>query len=145
MHRWLHQNRSEGCTSKAIDYACQYNHTQVVKWLIKNISNVGFSNNAIDWASKFGNIELLVILNEHDSHMRGSEKALEFAITLGHRHVVRYLIDKYGYVPTINTMQNAISNGYGDMVDLVKELIPPCDSPLQLELSIAIGLDRSEC
>jgi hypothetical protein len=34
--KWLHANRTEGCTKNALDWAAIYGHIQVVHWLHKN-------------------------------------------------------------------------------------------------------------
>jgi hypothetical protein len=36
--KWLHANRTEGCTSDALYRAAQYGHFEVVKWLYANRS-----------------------------------------------------------------------------------------------------------
>ena len=34
--KWLHENRSEGCTTDAMDYAARSGHLEVIKWLHDN-------------------------------------------------------------------------------------------------------------
>ena len=34
--KWLHENRTEGCTTYAMDFAVEKGHLEVVKWLHEN-------------------------------------------------------------------------------------------------------------
>ena len=56
--KWLHKNRSEGCTTSAIDYAAENGHLETVKWLHKNRSE-GCSYYALNQASQNGKSEML--------------------------------------------------------------------------------------
>ena len=40
---WLHTNRSEGCTSGAMDHAASNGHLHVVQWLHANARSSGRS------------------------------------------------------------------------------------------------------
>lgn len=35
--QWLHANRTEGCTTKAIQYAARNGHLEVVRWLFQTL------------------------------------------------------------------------------------------------------------
>ena len=41
--KWLHENRTEGCTRWAMDWACAKDHLEVVNFLSKNDKNNKFS------------------------------------------------------------------------------------------------------
>ncbi len=34
--KWLHENRNEGCSTWAMDWAVENGHSEVVKWLREN-------------------------------------------------------------------------------------------------------------
>ncbi len=34
--KWLHENRTEGCTTFAVVHAVVYGHLETVKWLLQN-------------------------------------------------------------------------------------------------------------
>ena len=37
--KWLHENRKEGCTTRAMYWAERMGHLEIVKWLKDNIKN----------------------------------------------------------------------------------------------------------
>ncbi len=37
--KWLHENRPECCTVRAMDWAAEHGHLEVVKWLQEKIEN----------------------------------------------------------------------------------------------------------
>jgi hypothetical protein len=53
MVQWLHANRSEGCTTWAMDWAAEKGHLEMVQWLHANRSE-GCTTWAMDWAEKKG-------------------------------------------------------------------------------------------
>lgn len=55
--KWLHENRSEGCSSQAINRACEGNHVSVAEYLCKNRKE-GFTPDAIVSAIMHQNQEL---------------------------------------------------------------------------------------
>ncbi len=50
--KWLHYNRTEGCTRKAMDYA-ENGHVDVVKWFLYNRTEGG-TTDTMDWTAKRG-------------------------------------------------------------------------------------------
>ncbi len=50
---WLHENRNEGCTVKAMDCASEEGHLDVVKWLHEHRSE-GCTSYAMDSAAHRG-------------------------------------------------------------------------------------------
>ena len=54
--KWLHKNRTEGCTKYAMDWAASNGHLEVVKWLHKNRIE-GCTTIAMDWAASNGHLE----------------------------------------------------------------------------------------
>ena len=66
--KWLHENRSEGCTSDAMDGAAQEGHLDVVKWLHENRSE-GCTSDAMDGAAQEGHLDVVKWLHENRSHI----------------------------------------------------------------------------
>ena len=56
--KWLHFNRSEGCTIGAMDWAAAGGHLEFIKWLYVYRSE-GCSKRAMEWASEMGILKLL--------------------------------------------------------------------------------------
>ena len=63
MVKWLHQNRTEGCTTIAMGWAAGNGHLETVKWLHLNRTE-GCTTGAISWAK--GYIEIVKYLKEND-------------------------------------------------------------------------------
>ena len=59
--KWLHQNRTEGCTTDAMDHAASNGHLDVVKWLHQNRKE-GCTKDAMDWAAGNGHLEVVNFL-----------------------------------------------------------------------------------
>ncbi|EGZ14440.1 hypothetical protein PHYSODRAFT_332827 [Phytophthora sojae] len=64
--RWLSENRSEGCTSAAMDGAAGNGHLEVVQWLHSN-TQAGCTTIAMDSAAQNGHLKVVKWLHEHRS------------------------------------------------------------------------------
>ena len=86
--KWFHSNRTEGCTTKAMD--CAARDGEVVKWLHENRTE-GCTVAAIDWAAKNGHFEVVKWLkrNRTEGH---TQWASTWALEGEHYDIVRYLI-----------------------------------------------------
>jgi len=62
--KWLHANRTEGCTKWSMIMASVNGHLDVVKWLHTNRPNV-FSPYAMGWAAENGHLDVAKWLKEH--------------------------------------------------------------------------------
>lgn len=63
--KWLHANRTEGCTQAAVDWAAGNGHIETLRWLLqKRRPVVGYSDRALDWATKNGHSEVVSLLEE---------------------------------------------------------------------------------
>ena len=62
--KWLHENRSEGCTVEAMDLAAREGHLEIVKWLHANRSE-GCSTDAMILAFEEGYYEIVKYLYEN--------------------------------------------------------------------------------
>ncbi|KAG1703744.1 hypothetical protein DVH05_006759 [Phytophthora capsici] len=62
--KWLHENRDEGCTTKAMTCAARNGHLKVVRWLQLNRSE-GFTADAIELVVVREHFEALLFLRAH--------------------------------------------------------------------------------
>ena len=86
---WLHANRSEGCTTLAMDDAAANGHLHVVVWLHAN-RDEGCSTSAMDWAAASGH--LCVVQWLHTNRTEGcTTSATDNAARSGHLCVVQWL------------------------------------------------------
>ena len=59
--KWLHENRTEGCSVAAMDWAAKNGHLEVVKWLHVNRTE-GCTEDAMDCAAENGHLEVVKFL-----------------------------------------------------------------------------------
>jgi hypothetical protein len=86
---WLHENRSEGCTTKAIDVASWLGRLEVVKWLTLNRTE-GCTSVAMDCASKYRQFQMVKWL--HENRTEGcTTKAMDVASRNGDLEIVKWL------------------------------------------------------
>jgi hypothetical protein len=89
MVKWLHENRTEGCTTNAMCWAAGNGHLEVVKWLHENRTE-GCASWAMNLASKNGHLEMVKWL--HENRTEGCTKwAMDFAEAYGHLEIVNFL------------------------------------------------------
>ena len=62
--KWLHENRSEGCTPWAMDLSTRAGHFEVTKWLYKNRSE-GNINNLMILVRRMGRLEIVKWLQDN--------------------------------------------------------------------------------
>jgi len=62
--KWLCENRTEGCTFRAMDYAALNGHLDVIKWLCENRTE-GCTFRAMDYATKNGHPDVIKWLHEN--------------------------------------------------------------------------------
>jgi len=87
--KWLHANRTEGCTWKAMDFAAMYGHLDVVKWLHTNRTE-GCTKWAMDFAALNGHLDVVKWLHAHRSE-GCTTQAMGGAAVYGHLDVVEWL------------------------------------------------------
>ncbi|EGG22180.1 ankyrin 2,3/unc44 [Cavenderia fasciculata] len=91
---YLHETKSGGCTSDAMDWASKNGHIDIVKYLHFNRTE-GATKNAMDWAAENGHLEVVQFLSKY--RQEGcTKRALGNAAKNGHVEVVRYLDETYG-------------------------------------------------
>lgn len=64
--RWLHENRNEGCTARAIDEATSHGHLEIVQWLLANRTE-GCSDYAQAGAYYSGHLSIFQWLHNHQA------------------------------------------------------------------------------
>ncbi|OQS05883.1 hypothetical protein THRCLA_02052 [Thraustotheca clavata] len=87
---YLRTNRSEGCTTKAIDSAAT-RHMDKVKYLHQH-RNEGCTTNAMDKAAGAGHLDIVKFLHQHRTE-GCTKRACDAAARLGHFDVVQYLLE----------------------------------------------------
>ena len=89
--RWFHQNRTEGCSFKAMDYAAKEGHIEIVKWLHENRTE-GCSSNAMDFAAENGHLNIVKWL--HNNRTEGcTTNAIDYAAKNGHIEIVKWFYE----------------------------------------------------
>lgn len=87
--KWLHANRSEGCTATAMDEAASMGRLDVVQWLHEN-RNEGCTTQAMDNAARNGHLAMVQWL--HANRSEGcTANAMNNAVKLGHPIVATWL------------------------------------------------------
>ncbi len=87
--KWLHENRTEGCTTDAMDFASFDGYLEVVKWLHENRTE-GCTTQAMNGATEFGHLEVIKWL--HENRSEGCIIwAMSCASLTGHLEVVTFL------------------------------------------------------
>ena len=89
--KWLHENRMEGCTTKAMDYAAENGHLHLVKWLHENRTE-GCTSAAMYWSAYYGHLKVVKYLCENHMALDGIPKAIRRAKEQDHRNIYDYLV-----------------------------------------------------
>ncbi|RLN95145.1 hypothetical protein BBJ28_00022003 [Nothophytophthora sp. Chile5] len=88
--QWLHENRSEECTSAAMHHAAVNGHMDVVKWLHSHRSE-GCKKTTLVRVAEVGNLEMVQWLHDNRREVVLGPGAMDRAATLGHLDVVKWL------------------------------------------------------
>ena len=119
--KWLHENRKEDCTVKAIDWAAKNGHLEVVKWLHHN-RREGCTEDAMDWAAEYGHLEVVQWL--HENRTEGcTEYAMDLAAEHGHLHIVKWLHENRTEGCTPDAMDWAAGNGHLEVVRWLRQIL----------------------
>ncbi|KDO28556.1 hypothetical protein SPRG_06414 [Saprolegnia parasitica CBS 223.65] len=89
--RFLHFNRTEGCTTKALDEAIRNGHLAIVRFLIEHRSE-GASRNMLDCAAANGHLEVVQYLHSLGSSIGCTVYTVDVAVSRGHLNVVQFLL-----------------------------------------------------
>ncbi|EGG23612.1 hypothetical protein DFA_05746 [Cavenderia fasciculata] len=118
--KYLHENRTEGCSHYAMDNAASNGRLDIVKvslirYNIQFKLTEGCSKNAMDNAATNGHLEIVKFLHEH--RQEGCNKvAMDHASRKGHLNVVRYLHEHRSEGATSSAMDWAACNKHIEVV-----------------------------
>lgn len=116
---WLHEHRTEGCTTAAMDGAAANNHLDVVMWLHFN-RREGCTTDAMDQAATCGHLEVVRWL--HENRQEGcTEQALSGAMDYGHLPVVKWLCEHRTEGCRMYAMDAAAESGHLDVIKFMYE------------------------
>jgi hypothetical protein len=85
---WLYNNRNEGCTESAINYASKYGHFEIVKFLVDR--NFNYSINALEFACEEGHLNILNYLYYRKLD-KLNKKCIFNCIKNTHLHILEYI------------------------------------------------------
>ncbi|RLN53193.1 hypothetical protein BBJ28_00025745, partial [Nothophytophthora sp. Chile5] len=112
--QWLHENRTEGCSTAAMDRAAAQGHIEVVQWLHANRSE-GCSKAAMNGAAKNGHLKVVQWLHAHRSE-GCSKSAMNGAARGGHLKVVQWLHTNRTEGCNVDAMDGAAKYGHLEVV-----------------------------
>ena len=89
--KWLHENRTVGCSKSAMDWAADCGQLDVVKWLHENRTE-GCTTDAMDWAAMNGHLNIVKWL--HENRAEGcTKRAMNSAAQTGNLKMVKWLYE----------------------------------------------------
>ncbi|TMW58654.1 hypothetical protein Poli38472_010213 [Pythium oligandrum] len=119
MVRYLHEERTEGCTTRAMDKAAANGHLSMVEFLHDNRTE-GCTTQAMNEAASNGHLDVVKFF--HENRKEGcTEKAMNGAATSGHLEILRFLHANRSEGCTEVAMNEAIKNGHLDVVRFLHE------------------------
>jgi hypothetical protein len=108
-------------------FACKNNDLKLLKFLIKNETNIYTNNdNLLSVASEFGNLKIVKFLIENGADIHARESlALCWAADNGNLEIVKYLVEKEADIHIWNNMplNLAIQNGHTKVVEYLNETL----------------------
>lgn len=132
--RWLRSNRSEGCTTNAMDGAAANGNLQMMQWLHEN-SVVGCSSAAMDSAADLGRLDILEWLHVKQL-AECTTLAMDSAAANGHLQVLKWLHANQSDGHTTKAIKDAAAGGH---LRVVKWLLSSSRCPSQLALTKSLG------
>ncbi|KAJ3415043.1 hypothetical protein HDV05_005569 [Chytridiales sp. JEL 0842] len=117
--KFLLENRSEGCSTNAMNIAARNGHLRIVEYLHLNRSE-GCTTDAFDLAAKYGRFEIVKFLHKH--RREGcTTGAMDNAARSGHINIVRFLHEFREEGCTTRAMNGAAAEGHLNMVKFLHE------------------------
>jgi phage tail protein X len=96
--KWLHENRTEGCTEQAMNLAASYGHLDIIIYLHTNRTE-GCTFRAIDYAAAHGHLEVVKFL--YENRKEGcTVDAMNYANNKGHLDILKFLCGHYKHLVT---------------------------------------------
>ncbi|EFA84506.1 hypothetical protein PPL_02541 [Heterostelium album PN500] len=128
--KYLHENRSEGCTAKALNSAILNGHLGVVRFLMeKRSEQFGLADReqAIQTAAKLGKLEIVKLFVEEFNCepllAKNVQCCFDESSQRGHLAVIKYLYSKYPEQISIEkSLSYAISIDQFDIVDYLDRI-----------------------
>ncbi|KAL2914139.1 hypothetical protein HK105_206397 [Polyrhizophydium stewartii] len=115
--KWLHENRTEGCTTAAMNGAAENGHLAVIEFLHANRTE-GCTTAAMDNAAINDHLDCVKWL--HENRTEGcTTKAMDLAAKNGHLAVVEFLHANRTEGCTTEAMDSAAENGDLDVVEFL--------------------------
>ncbi|KAE8890580.1 hypothetical protein PF002_g16035 [Phytophthora fragariae] len=115
--QWFHAHRREGCTTAAMDGAAANGHLKVVKWLHANRSE-GCTTNAIDGAAAGGHLKVLHWLRSNRPE-GCTVAAMDLAAAHGYMRVVQWLLANFNGLNIISAMGEALNNRHFELAQFL--------------------------
>ncbi|EFA75089.1 hypothetical protein PPL_11163 [Heterostelium album PN500] len=116
---WLHNHRTEGCSTDAIDQAAGNGHLEIVQFLLANRTE-GFTEKAISNSSRRGFLEIVKLLHA-TGKANVTTDAMDRAALDGHLDVIRFLNENRSEGCTVEAINNAASGGFLECVKFLHE------------------------
>lgn len=112
--KFLHEHRTEGCTVNAMTYAATEGHLEIVKFLHEH-RNEGCTTFAMDEAASKGYFDIVKFLHEHRKEGCTTD-AMDFAAIHGHLDIVEFLHEHRTEGCTTDAIDNAAIYGRMEVV-----------------------------
>ncbi|KAF0699085.1 Aste57867_10321 [Aphanomyces stellatus] len=123
--RFLHENRTEGCTTKAMDQAARNGHLETLQFLHLH-RHEGCTTQALDDAASYsGRLDIVQFLHEN-RHEGCTSKAMEGACCR-FPAIVEYLLAHRSEGCTPQALVNAVENGWLQIVQCLLQHCPELD------------------
>ncbi|GMF23561.1 unnamed protein product [Phytophthora lilii] len=143
--KWLHANRSEGCTYRAMNYAAASGCLDMVRWIHGNRSEP-CSTEAMDYAAGKGHLDVVRFL--HENRYEGCTKhAMGSAAANGHLEVVQWLFVNRNERMTSNALRSAAKYGHIAVTAWLSDMVlkePNGDSCIRDAARIACEAGHAE-
>ncbi|EGG18677.1 hypothetical protein DFA_04173 [Cavenderia fasciculata] len=113
---YLHLNRTEGCSTLAMDKAAMNGHFNVVQWLHWNRKEGG-TTNALDFASTLEIVEFL----DKNRQEGATKTAMDNAALMGRLDIIKYLDKNRTEGCSAQAIDNSIRNNHPDITKWLVE------------------------
>ncbi|EGG22821.1 hypothetical protein DFA_04951 [Cavenderia fasciculata] len=127
--KFLHYNRTEGCTSYAIDLA---KTLEIVTFLHQNRTE-GATARAMDNAAMNGALDILTFLHNHRTE-GATTSAIDLASENGHLHCIKFLKENRSEGCTLDAMEVSIRNNHS--LDITKYIYDNLNKEVTVRSSI---------
>ncbi|TYZ65962.1 hypothetical protein PybrP1_010958 [[Pythium] brassicae (nom. inval.)] len=126
--RFLHENRTEGCSEDTLSLAAQNLHLDVVKFLREHYPQLQCCSSALDRVAAKGNLELLALLYTCSGNTECTATALTAAAKNGHSDVVAFLLQHQAEGSVSEALTLAALRGHLEVVKLLHAQLSPSES-----------------